>query len=165
MQSGLGCASAYLQRTACTVGKRSRRRAAAGSCEASASTSFAAEALAGLDDLTGTERMAASADYTDAHGNVLTLRTSFTPGARREYAETLSGARAGASATQEDTWRRATELLFERLAIRWTIAGAPLERPRELLMRYRAASAQERSWIRDVLRAHCREHFPDVSPP
>ncbi|HTB50479.1 MAG TPA: hypothetical protein VK701_05830 [Solirubrobacteraceae bacterium] len=108
---------------------------------------------------------APASDYSDAQGNVLTLRGSFTPGARREYAETLKGEGGRAAATQEDAWQRAVELLFERLAVRWTIAGAPIERQRELLARLRAASAQERAWVRDTLREHCAEWFPDVQAP
>ena len=54
---------------------------------------------------------------------MLTLRGSLTPGARREYAEVLAGAGGSAAATQEDAWQRAMELLFERLAVRWVIAG------------------------------------------
>ena len=108
---------------------------------------------------------APGSDYTDEHGNVLTLRGSFTPGARREYADTLAGAGARAAATQEDAWQRAVELLFERLAVRWTIAGAPIERQKELLGRFRVASETERSWVRETLRAHCAEHFPDVQAP
>jgi hypothetical protein len=108
---------------------------------------------------------APGSDYTDEHGNVLTLRGSFTPGARREYADTLAGAGARAAATQEDAWQRAVEFLFERLAVRWTIAGAPIERQKELLGRFRVASETERSWVRETLRAHCAEHFPDVQAP
>jgi hypothetical protein len=108
---------------------------------------------------------APSSDYRDPEGNVLTLRGSFTPGARREYAETLAGAGARAAATREDAWQRAVELLFERLAVRWVIAGAPIERQRELLRRLRVASPQERAWVREVLREHCSEHFPDVQAP
>jgi hypothetical protein len=93
---------------------------------------------------------------------VLTLRGSLTAGARREYADTMSGAAGRAAATQEDAWQRAAELLFERLAVRWTIAGVSIERPRELLARYRVASIDERAWVRDALRKHCAEHFPDV---
>jgi hypothetical protein len=108
------------------------------------------------------ERLQApSSDYTDPEGNVLTLRGSLTPGARRDYAETLSGN----PLSREDAWQRAVELLFERLAVRWEIAGAPLERQRELLARFRAASPGERAWVREVLRAHCAEHFPDVKAP
>ena len=82
---------------------------------------------------------APTSDYSDAQGNVLTLRGSFTAGARREYAETLTGVSARAASTQEDAWQRAVELLFERLAVRWTIAGAPIERQKELLARLRVA--------------------------
>ncbi len=108
---------------------------------------------------------APSSDYTDEHGNVLTLRGSLTPGARLEYAQALAGAGARAAATSEDAWQRAGELLFERLAVRWVIAGAPIERQRELLARFRVASAEERAWVRRALREHCAEHFPDVQTP
>lgn len=113
------------------------------------------------------ERLRApSSDYTDAEGNVLTLRGSLTPATRREYAETLSGgAAARAASTQEDVWQRAVELLFERLAVRWSIAGVPIERQRELLSRFRVASPAERAAVREALRAHCAEHFPDVHAP
>jgi hypothetical protein len=110
---------------------------------------------------------APSSDYTDSDGNVLTLRGSLKPAARREYAQTLAGAGSGAraAATQEDAWQRAVELLFERLAVRWTIAGAPIERQRELLARFRVASPTERAWVRDAIREHCAAHFPDVDAP
>jgi hypothetical protein len=112
------------------------------------------------------ERLRApSSDYSDADGNVLTLRGSLTASARQEYAQTLAGTAGRAAATQEDAWQRAVELLFERLAVRWTIAGASVERQRELLARLRAASPQERAWVREQLREHCAEHFPDVQAP
>jgi len=101
----------------------------------------------------------------DAEGNVLTLRGSFTPRARREYAQMLAGAGTRAAATREDAEQRAFELLFERLAVRWVIAGAPIERQRELLARFRVASVQERAFVRGALREHCAEHFPDVQAP
>lgn len=111
-------------------------------------------------------------EYTDAEGNVLTLRGTLPPAARREYAETLAphgGAQAGSSgrpaASREDAWHRAQELLFERLAVRWVIADAPIDRPRELLGRLRVATSAERAWVREVLREHCEEHFPDVEAP
>jgi hypothetical protein len=108
---------------------------------------------------------APTSEYRDGEGNVLTLRGSLTPGTRTEYAQTLAGAQSPAAATQEDAWQRALELLFERLAMRWTIAGAPIDRQKELLARFRVASPAERSWIRDVLRQHCGEHFPDIQAP
>lgn len=113
----------------------------------------------------GEQLRAPSSDYTDADGNVLTLRGSLTPAARREYAELLSGATTRAAATQDDAWQRAVELLFERLAVRWSIAGAPLERQRELLARLRVATPAERAWVRDALREHCAEHFPELQAP
>jgi hypothetical protein len=103
--------------------------------------------------------------HTDAEGNVLVLRGSFKPAARREYGETLAGGGGRAATTQEDAWQRALELLFERLAVRWTIAGAPIDRPRELLARLRVATPAERAWVREKLREHCAEHFPDVQAP
>jgi hypothetical protein len=112
------------------------------------------------------EKLAApNSDYTDAEGNVLTLRGSLTPGARRDYAHALAGTPGRAAATQEDAWQRAGELLFERLAVRWVIAGAPIERQRELLARFRVASAEERAFVRGAMREHCAEWFPDVEAP
>jgi hypothetical protein len=111
---------------------------------------------------------APSSDYSDAQGNTLVLRGSLTPAARAEYAQTLAGLAgpgARAAATQEDAWQRAVELLFERLAVSWTIAGAPIERQSELLARFRVASPSERAWVRETLRRHCSEHFPDVQAP
>jgi len=102
-----------------------------------------------------------TADYTDPEGNVLTLRGSMSPATRREYAQVA----AGSPLSQEDAWQRGIEFLFERLATRWEIAGLPIERQGELLGRYRMASQQERAWVRDALRRHLAEHFPDLQAP
>jgi hypothetical protein len=107
---------------------------------------------------------APASDYRDAEHNVLSLRGSLTPGARREYGEAVAGP-GRPSETVEDARQRALELLFERLAVRWVIAGEPIERQRELLARLRMASPAEREWVRGVLREHCAEHFPDVPAP
>jgi len=110
---------------------------------------------------------APDAEYADPEGNVLVLRGSLPPRARREYARTLAGEGrvAGGEAAREDAWQRAVELLFERLAVRWTIAGLPLERQAELIGRYRMASVEERAWVRGVLREHVAEHFPELQAP
>jgi hypothetical protein len=111
---------------------------------------------------------APTTDYADAEGNVLTLRGSLSARTRREYAATLAGSPTnafGVGAAREDAWHRAAELLFERLAVRWVIADVPTEGQRELLLRYRAATHDERRWIRDVLRRHVAENFPDVQAP
>ncbi len=108
------------------------------------------------------EKLAApTSDYTSADGHVLTLRGSLTPATRRQYAEVLSGS----PLSREDAWHRAVEFLFEHLAVRWEIAGVPIERQRELLQRFRVSNPEERSWIRQVLREHCAENFPDVQAP
>ncbi len=102
---------------------------------------------------------AATTDYRDAEGNVLTLRDALSEGTLRQL-EQLD-ARPAASA--EDRWQRRTELLFERLAVRWEIAGLPLESQKELLGRYRMASTDERRWLRETLGEHLRSRYPDVT--
>jgi hypothetical protein len=104
--------------------------------------------------------VAPSAEYRDDEGNVLVLRGSLTAGARREYAGALGG-----GLDREDAWQRATELLFERLAVSWTIAGLEITRQKELLGRYRMASVSERRFVRDAIRAHVSEHFPELETP
>ncbi len=103
---------------------------------------------------------APASDYRDPEGNVLRLRGALTPGARREYARVLAG-----GIDREDAWQRATELLFERLAVSWTIAGLEIARQKELLGRYRIATQAEREFVRDSLRAHVQEHFPELRAP
>ena len=103
---------------------------------------------------------APTSDYRDDEGNVLTLRGSLTPAARGEYADTLGGGR-----DREDAWQRAVELLFERLAVSWTIAGLEISRQKELLARYRVASQDERRFVRDALREHVTENFPELQAP
>jgi hypothetical protein len=98
--------------------------------------------------------------YPDADGNELELRGSLTPKARAEYAKTLAG-----GLDREDAWQRATELLFERLTVSWTVSGVRTQAQKELLGRYRMASADERRFIRDSLRAHVKETFPELESP
>lgn len=98
-------------------------------------------------------------DYRDAEGNVLTLRDSLTDGTLRQ----LEQLEAKPAASAEDRWKRRVELLFERLAVRWEIAGLPLESQKELLGRYRMATTDERRWVRETLAEHLRARHPDVS--
>jgi hypothetical protein len=90
---------------------------------------------------------------------VLTLRDDLSAGTLRQLEELDS--RPGASA--EDRWQRRGELLFERLAVRWEIAGLPLDSQKELLGRYRMASSDERRWLRETLIEHLRMRHPDVT--
>jgi hypothetical protein len=93
---------------------------------------------------------ATTTDYADPEGNVLALRDSLSAGTLAKLAEPAGGAAASA----EDVWRRRTELLFERLAVRWTIAGLPLEKQSELLGRYRMADQATQRWVRATLEEH-----------
>jgi hypothetical protein len=104
--------------------------------------------------------VAPSSEYRDPEGNVLILRGALTPAARSEYGEVLAG-----GLEREDAWQRAAELLFERLAVSWTIAGLELTRQKELLARYRIASQDERGFIRESLREHVAERFPELKAP
>ena len=120
------------------MGKRSRRRGAR-------------DALA-----------APETEYRSPSGDVLVLRGAMSPATRREYA----AAAAGSPLSREDAWQRGVELLFELLAVRWEIAGAePIVKQKELLGRYRFASQGERRWIRDVLRRHLADNFPELEAP
>jgi hypothetical protein len=105
---------------------------------------------------------APTTEYRSPAGDVLVLRGSMTPGTRQEYASALGGS----PLSQEDAWQRAVEFLFERLAVRWDAGGAePITRQEELLARYRFATQDERRWIRDVLREHVADHFPELQAP
>ena len=105
---------------------------------------------------------APESEYRSPGGDVLALRGAMSPATRSEYA----AVRAGSPLSQEDAWQRSVEFLFERLAVRWEIAGAePITRQKELLGRFRFAGQDERRWIRDVLREHLAEWFPDVEAP
>jgi hypothetical protein len=104
---------------------------------------------------------APQSEYVSPQGDVLVLRGALTAKTRRQYHEVLHGN----VLSRDDAWQRASELLFERLAVRWVVAGVPTEGQRDLLMRLRVATQDERRWIRDVLREHLAEHFPDVEAP
>jgi len=107
-----------------------------------------------------TKLAAPVSEYQDADGTALALRGALSPATRRQYAETLGG-----GLHREDALARAAELLFERLAVSWTISGVTTERQKELLGRYRMASAGERAFVRESLRAHVAEHFPELEAP
>ena len=95
---------------------------------------------------------ASTSDYTDPEGNVLTLRDELSAGTLGKLRETPGGA----AATGEDIWHRHTEMLFERLAVRWEIAGLPLSKQKELLGRLRMADSETLRWVRGTLDEHAR---------
>ena len=99
-----------------------------------------------------------STDYRDQEGNVLTLRDELSAGTLRHLRDLESKPAASA----EDRWQRRVELLFERLAVRWEIAGLPLESQRELLGRFRMASSEERRHVREAIAEHLRTRAPEI---
>ena len=100
-----------------------------------------------------------TSDYADAEGNVLSLRQSLSAGTIAKIGE----APAGAAASLDDAWRRRTEMLFERLVVRWEIAGLPLTEQAMLLGRYRIADADTQRWVRETIAVHLERHIPELS--
>ena len=98
-------------------------------------------------------------DYSDEEGNVLTLRQSLSAATIRKLEE----GPATAATTQEDAWHRRSELLFERLAVRWEIAGLPLEDQKMLLGRYRMADSATQEWVRRTIDEHIQRFIPELS--
>ena len=97
-------------------------------------------------------------DYSDPEGNLLTLRRSLSPGTIAKIGEPPSSS----AASQEDVWRRRSELLFERLAVRWEIAGLPLTDQATLLGRYRMADGETRAWVLQTIDRHLERHIPEL---
>ncbi|HEY8000299.1 MAG TPA: hypothetical protein VID76_00075 [Solirubrobacterales bacterium] len=98
-------------------------------------------------------------DYTDPEGNVLTLRGELSGGTVRKLSR--PDKRPGASA--EDVYLRRSEMLFERLAVSWEIAGLPLDDQKMLLGRYRMADAETQRWVRRTITEHLERHIPELA--
>jgi len=102
---------------------------------------------------------APTVDYVDPEGNVLTLRQTLSAGTIAKLGEPP----AGEAASQDDAWRRRSEALFERLAVRWEIAELPLTDQKMLLGRYRMADAETQRWVRQTIAHHLEQHIPDLA--
>lgn len=98
-------------------------------------------------------------DYVDPEGNVLTLRQTLSAGTIAKVGEPP----AAAAASQEDAWHRRAEILFERLAVRWEIAGLPLDDQKMLLGRYRMADSETQRWVRQTIAEHLEHHIPELA--
>ncbi len=101
----------------------------------------------------------ATVDYTDDDGNVLRLRETLSAGT----VKAIRGAPRTAASSSEDAWRRRSEMLFERLAVGWEIAGLPLTDQAMLLGRYRMADAQTQRWVRSTIAEHLLAHIPELA--
>ena len=102
---------------------------------------------------------APTVDYADPEGNVLTLRQTLSAGTIDKLGERP----AGDATSQDDAWRRRSEALFERLAVRWEIAGLPLSEQKMLLGRYRMADAETQRWVRQTIAEHVERYLPELS--
>jgi hypothetical protein len=100
-----------------------------------------------------------TADYTDSEGNVLRLRCELSPKTVKKIGEPP----ASAAASTDDAWRRRSEVLFERLAVSWEIAGLPLDDQKMLLGRYRMADPETQRWVRETIDRHLSEHIPGLA--
>ena len=101
---------------------------------------------------------ASTSEYRDPDGNVLTLRDAISPGTAAKLRE----AAGGPAASTEDLWHRHGEMLFERLAVRWEIAGLPLTKQGELIGRYRMADTATQAWVRQTIDEHLRRVQPEL---
>jgi hypothetical protein len=101
---------------------------------------------------------APTAEYRDAEGNILRLRETLSPGSVRA----IKRAPVGAAASADDAWRRRAEMLFERLAVSWEIAGLPLEDQKLLLGRYRMADSDTQRWVQRTIASHVERFFPEL---
>jgi hypothetical protein len=106
-----------------------------------------------------TREKPATVDYTDADGNVLTLRESLSAGTIRKIGQ----GPASDAASIEDAWRRRSELLFERLVVSWELAGLPLTDQKMLLGRYRMADSATQQWVRETIAAHVERNIPELA--
>jgi hypothetical protein len=97
--------------------------------------------------------------YTDAEGNVLMLRRSLSAATIAKIGEPP----AAAATSQEDAWARRWELLFERLATNWEIAGLPIDDQKMLLGRYRMADSETQRWVRETIAGHLERYLPELT--
>jgi hypothetical protein len=98
-------------------------------------------------------------DYSDPDGNVLTLRQSLSDKTIRK----INKPHRKDAASTEDVWARRQEMLFERLVVRWEVAGLPLDDQKMLIGRYRMADTDEQRWVRETIDSHVERHIPELA--
>ena len=97
-------------------------------------------------------------DYTDAEGNVLTLRRLLSSKTIRK----LNRPHRKDASSAEDVWARRNEMLFEYLVVSWEVSGLPLDDQKMLIGRYRMADSGEKQWVRETLAAHVARFIPEL---
>jgi hypothetical protein len=53
-------------------------------------------------------------------------------------------------------------MLFEHLAVRWEIAGLPLDDQKMLVGRYRMATTEEKRWVQRTMTTHLERFIPEL---
>lgn len=107
----------------------------------------------------GGGQAASLSTYPYGDDGSLTMRDELSGGTLRG----LEKLDAKPAASADDRWQRRVEYLFERLVVGWEVAGLPLDGQKELLGRYRLASADERRQVREVLTRHLGERHPELT--
>ncbi len=101
---------------------------------------------------------AATVEYRDEEGNTLVLRQSLSALTIRK----IGAGPSSSAASVDDAWRRRSELLFERLAVSWEIAGLPITDQKMMLGRYRMADSGTQRWVRETIARHVERHIPEL---
>ncbi|HEX3242243.1 MAG TPA: hypothetical protein VHQ97_04120 [Solirubrobacterales bacterium] len=101
----------------------------------------------------------ATVEYRDEEGNTLVLRQSLSALTIRK----IGLGPSSSAASVDDAWRRRSELLFERLAVSWEIAGLPMTDQKMLLGRYRMADSATQRWVRETIAHHVERHIPELA--
>jgi hypothetical protein len=94
-------------------------------------------------------------------GLAIELRAGLPLPARARYHDEIHDLRR----STDDSWQRGLEFLWEQLGSLWDVNDAPITARKELLGRYRFASQEERKFVRDCLRTHLAEYFPEMERP
>jgi hypothetical protein len=87
------------------------------------------------------------------------LRRTLSPGTIAKIGEPP----VSRAATLEDAWHRRSEILFERLAVSWEIAGLPITDQAMLLARLRMADASTQAWVRETIALHLERFIPELA--
>ncbi|MBO9533965.1 MAG: hypothetical protein J7513_13425 [Solirubrobacteraceae bacterium] len=94
-------------------------------------------------------------------GLAVDLRAALPLPARQRYHAELHDLKR----STDDSWQRALEFLWEQLGTRWAVHDGEITARKELLGRYRLASQEERKFVREALRRHLGEYFPEMERP
>ena len=105
---------------------------------------------------------AATVDYVDAEGNMLTLRQSLSRGT---IAQDRRGPGDGGDDRRRTPGAAARSCSSSGSRCSWEIAGLPLDDQKMLLGRYRMADAATQQWVRETIARHVERTSPSWRRP